>query len=444
MKDSYKINFAHSSKQLSSPAFTIVELLVVIVIIGILAAITIISYAGVTVKADAAAIKSELESASKQLALFQTNNDYYPITNDCSTATSSTNICLKLNTKYNYTYTPNKATNPTGYVLYSSYNNTGYNISNTSSLTTTANLAQPSSCPTGFIPVPGSATYNTSGFCVMKYEAKADSNGDGIGDATQTTGYNTWPANTYPISSSRKLVSSAAGYPVANISQTTAITAAANYTADQSGNTIANTHLITEAEWMTIAQNVLSVASNWSGGAVGSGYIYSGHNDNSPATALEASTDDSNGYANTGNTSSSGANQKRTLTLINGEVIWDMAGNVYEWTSGQITGNQPGLTTDSALTWRQWNKTKLLLNNFPTLSTPISMASGSLANINSWTTSNGIGALYSNYNETGLRGFLRGGSWYDGFSAGVLYLFLYCSPATVDNSVGLRVVAPGS
>ncbi|MDK2899387.1 MAG: hypothetical protein PWQ10_574, partial [Patescibacteria group bacterium] len=49
--------------KLSSQAFTIVELLVVIVVIGILAAITIVSYTGITGKANEAAIQSELSSA---------------------------------------------------------------------------------------------------------------------------------------------------------------------------------------------------------------------------------------------------------------------------------------------------------------------------------------------------------------------------------------------
>ena len=41
------------------------------------------------------------------------------------------------------------------------------------------------------------------------------------------------------------------------------------------------------AEWMTLAANVLSVPSNWSGGSVGSGYIYSGHNDNDPPNPIQ-------------------------------------------------------------------------------------------------------------------------------------------------------------
>jgi hypothetical protein len=78
-------------------------------------------------------------------------------------------------------------------------------------------------CPTGDVPVPGNEMYGTKDFCVMKYEAKVDANGDGIGGTSQTTGYNIWPNNTHPVGSGgRTLVSSALGYPLAEISQTSA------------------------------------------------------------------------------------------------------------------------------------------------------------------------------------------------------------------------------
>jgi len=45
--------------------FTIVELLVVIVVIGILAAITVVAYTGVTQKATVSTLTSDLDNASK-------------------------------------------------------------------------------------------------------------------------------------------------------------------------------------------------------------------------------------------------------------------------------------------------------------------------------------------------------------------------------------------
>ena len=220
-------------------------------------------------------------------------------------------------------------------------------------------------------------------------------------------------------------ISQASGTPWVSISQTDATTYSANVTG------CSGCHLITEAEWLTIVQNVLSVASNWSGGSVGSGYIYSGHNDNAPSNALAADTNDANGYSGETNT---GGNQRRTLTLTNGEVIWDLAGDVYEWTSGQATGGQPGISGETGYAWKQWNATNvsgsLSPNPFPSYGTPAA---------SSWTSTQGIGQLYSYSGETTLRGFLRGGLWSDGGTAGVSALSLGNAPSLTFIALGFRV-----
>ena len=399
--------------KLFSRGFTIVELLVVIVIIGILASVVVVAYNGISQRAQDASMQSDLAQAKKQIESFYTINGYYPEANNCPTPTKR-QVCLKPSGNNILTYTPNTPNSPTSYTL----NGVGSSIAS-------------ANCPTNFIAVPGSSTYGTSDFCVMKYEAKADDNGDGIGDTNQTTGYDTWPANTYPISTTRKLVSSPYGYPVANISQTTAISAA-NSANGMVYGCPTGCHLITEAEWMTIAQNVLSNPVNWSGGAVGSGYIYSGHNDNNPAKAIQAGSD-TDGYANTGN--SAGSNQKRTLTLTNGEVIWDFAGNVWEWTTGQTTGGQPGASTNTGFQWTQWpsvNTTgSLAVNPFP--------SGTGLSGANTWSSNQGIGQLYSYTADASLRGFFRSGGWNNGGSAGVLYLNLGYTPSFASYNIGLRV-----
>lgn len=58
--------------------FTIVELLVVIVVIGILAAISIVAYNGVTANAEKAALQSDLRNGSNQLELTQLDTGSYP------------------------------------------------------------------------------------------------------------------------------------------------------------------------------------------------------------------------------------------------------------------------------------------------------------------------------------------------------------------------------
>ena len=58
--------------------FTIVELLIVIVIIGILAAITVVAYNGIQNRASDSAIQSDLSAMAKKIALFHVDNGRYP------------------------------------------------------------------------------------------------------------------------------------------------------------------------------------------------------------------------------------------------------------------------------------------------------------------------------------------------------------------------------
>ena len=59
--------------------FTIVELLIVIVVIGILAAITIVSFNGISTRARDSARTSDIAGVQKALELYKVeNNDLYP------------------------------------------------------------------------------------------------------------------------------------------------------------------------------------------------------------------------------------------------------------------------------------------------------------------------------------------------------------------------------
>ena len=70
-------------------------------------------------------------------------------------------------------------------------------------------------------------------------------------------------------------------------------------------------------------------------------------------------------------------------------------------------------------------------------------ASVGIADITNWTASNGIGILASNYNETALRGFLRGGCWACGSSAGILSLIMGILPGSA-GGFSFRVAVPAS
>lgn len=386
-KQALSLSLSSRLKRPRQVGFTIVELLIVIVVIAILAAVTVVAFRGISDRARASSMQSDLSQAAKQLELAKVDNSgSYP-------STLSSNIKASSGTTLTY--------NPSGntYCLTATNSGSAYRVTNTNTKPAEGScsgvLGDGSSCPSGFIVVPGNGNFGTSDFCVMKYQAK---NAGGTA------------------------VSQASGTPWVSISQTNAI-ATASSACD-------GCHLVTEAEWMTLAANVLSVNSNWSGGSVGSGYIYSGHNDNNPANSLAASSDD-DGYSGTGNSS---GNQRRTLTLTNGEVIWDMAGNVYEWTNATIAGGQqPGLSGESAYAWKQWNNGSLQVSGLPSSSQPSSAGAGS------WSSTQGIGQLYSNSGEAGLRAFRRGGDWYGSSNAGVLTLNLSSAPSYTNMTIGFRV-----
>jgi formylglycine-generating enzyme required for sulfatase activity len=279
-------------------------------------------------------------------------------------------------------------------------------------------------CPLGYVKVPGNPLYGTSDFCVMKYEAKAVAISDPtVGLTTPNTGSNTIANNVTATTAAngRMIASVASGYPIANINQATA----AQYCIDAGGS------LMTNAEWMTIVRNIESVDSNWTGGTVGSGGLWRGHSDGTPNHALVASTDN-DPYAGTGNTAPS--IERRTHTLSNGEVIWDIGGNVWEWTNDTITGaNQPTITASPGFNWRQF--TALTTNG--TLDYDEYRPSNA-----TWNSSQNTGQIYSDGtpgNNT-VYGFLRGGGWFSTSGTGVFALFLANTPTTTGNYFGFRCV----
>ena len=391
------------AKVSNSKGFTIVELLVVIIIIGVLVSITVFAYIGVTSSAKATAIQSDLNAGKIQIKMYLQSNGTYPTGIDgsnCLTPTGATSICLKPSPGNSYSYKYDNNTNPKTFSLKVRNGLLSYIINSESSPSLIS--AKPTmKCPSGFIKVPGSLTYGTGDFCVMKYEAKQ-------------------------VDSTDVPVSAAAGSPWVDIDQATA----AENSKKVDGCT--GCHLISEADWMTIAQNVLGGASNWSGGGVGSGYIYSGHNDGTPYSSLEADTSDTNGYYLTGNVANS--SQRRTLTLSNGEVIWDFAGNVWEWTSGQAASGQPGEAGDNYNWWAEWNS----LTTLGTVSPNSSPVGTGISGADSWTSANGIGMIISDPADTTLRGILRGGDWATS-GPGVLSIYFNTEPTETYSFDGFRV-----
>lgn len=95
IKTGYTFNI--SKKHRHSSAFTIVELLVVIVVIGILAAITMVAYSGITSRANDSRGKSDIDSIEKAIMLYATVNGTYPVENACNIgAAAGNNPCTNL------------------------------------------------------------------------------------------------------------------------------------------------------------------------------------------------------------------------------------------------------------------------------------------------------------------------------------------------------------
>jgi prepilin-type N-terminal cleavage/methylation domain-containing protein len=84
--------------------FTIVELLIVIVVIGILAAITIVAYNGIQNRAQLAKSQSDSASAVNKIEISNADNSVYPTSiTDCPTP-AATDICLTPVADDSYTY----------------------------------------------------------------------------------------------------------------------------------------------------------------------------------------------------------------------------------------------------------------------------------------------------------------------------------------------------
>jgi len=105
-----------------SKGFTIVELLVVIVVIGILASITMVAYTGITQKATAATLQSDLKNASTLLEMDKTIAGTYPATKEAANGGNGLNPSP--GTDLTYTHTGNTD----DYSLVASKGNTSYFI----------------------------------------------------------------------------------------------------------------------------------------------------------------------------------------------------------------------------------------------------------------------------------------------------------------------------
>jgi len=276
---------------------------------------------------------------------------------------------------------------------------TNYSFDENSSNWTSTAIA-----PSGWSVVPGNSTFNTSDFLIMKYEAKA------LDTQTSSTVFDggTNSANSWAGIKGQtrfQAVSVAQGRPWVTIAQVHATSFDANDAckAVNIGSTTA--HLINNNEWMTVARNAESVNLNWTSGTVGLDSLVRGNSNSSLSM---------NGF-----NPLNGVN-RRTHYLTNGEIVWDLAGNVYDWTNDIQT-----TPIDTTTGWVEWDSA-----NIATGARELYGSSNS-----NYLSTNGVGRVSGG--SLG-NGFIRGSSWGYGTSAGIFTLNLVYSPSTNFNIIGFR------
>lgn len=317
-------------------------------------------------------------------------------------------------TSGNYTYDANLITvDNSGARLADNTNK----ITNPSFTTNTDSWTSSPIVPDNWIEVPGDdALYGTTNFLAMKYEAKAWNTA--TNQVVTDGGFslaNSWAGGTSQTTYRAK--STPDGRPWVRIAQDDA-----NYDAiqacqdawQQAGLPSGSTHLITNNEWMTIARNVEAQDSNWTNNEVGNGALYRGNSNSS------ASLDGSDPLT--------GINT-RTLNLSNGAVIWDLAGNVWQWTDNTILGqNKP--ESGNAGAYVEWTA----VSDFGTLSYNLTRPLGSTYN-----SVQGVGQYYMGPRTNNTTyAFLRGGSWLHSANAGAFTLALVNVPANQHTVIGFR------
>lgn len=287
-------------------------------------------------------------------------------------------------------------------------------------------------CPDGFIKI--------DNLCVMKYDAKC-TNTDPKCVTSEGVYKNDAPGCA--CEGQYKIVSKPDGAPITFISEVDGSGTSAKAYCQNMG-----WHLMTNPEWMQIANDVASVSANWCNqngtncgnppGTPGN-ILANGHNDSSPNKALPAGSDNEPCYQTaSGGSSVCGAkgSQKRTLELSNGEIIWDFAGNVWQWIDATIARKDEPRTIipgegNSRWTWGEF----ITVPENSDYSPPN----------RSWDSKNGVGRIY-HYNSIGdtdstLYTSIRGGNWRHGYDSGAYTIHMQPVPnkAGIDD-VGFRCV----
>ena len=343
---------------------------------------------------------SSVADAAGYIVILNDSTDVSWVPTDIQTYTAGpqgSDVVVYVGSDTSYSYTGATITAGTTYsiAIYSYQVNKVYsNLPATKTVLSCADLAGGT-----WVAVPGDGVYGTSGFCVQKYIPSNVS-----GAPTSQTGTTPW----------------------VSINQDDARTACANIGA----------HLITNPEWMTIAANIASQDSNWSNGTVGDGTLSRGHSDTNPNQACAADASDLNGWVEgscTGQTQGALAfNQRRTQNLSNGEVIWDIGGNVWQWIDYNNASDKP---TPANAAWHEF--TAMTGSTTTPMSHLVPLNSAQNWWDDTWNSTESIGKINPGTNGSG-GALLRGASWIVGSDAGPFAVYLGYAPSLVSTGVSFR------
>ena len=168
----------------------------------------------------------------------------------------------------------------------------------------------------------------------------------------------------------------------------------------------AGLRLMRESQYLALAYQVSLQDDNWTGGKVGNGKLYQGLRKGRVSSAQPGTYEPTD------------PDERRFFTLPGGHRIYDIAGNVWEWSFDDIQGNDKGLVAKS----------------FSADSASIVIPYPGEEKGQGWTSN--AGANWSGF------ALFRGGCWNSEFLAGAFRLG-YGWPGNAGDNVGFRCTKPG-
>ena len=161
--------------------------------------------------------------------------------------------------------------------------------------------------------------------------------------------------------------------------------------------------LITETQWLALAWDISQQDCNWTKGKVGKGKVFRGLHKGTVSCAQVADF------------VSPRKSERRTLTLSNGEEIFDLAGNIWEWVFDDVQGDADGVVRNGV----KAESPTLTAAPYPS-------------------EKKGMGYRGSGAYMRGEFVPIRGGSWSVAASSGVFALLLILARSGAYTSIGSR------